>query len=175
MNVAAGNGDVYAVRTGRDTVPTPLLAGPFNEMGAALSPDGRWLAYTSNESGRPEIFVRPFPNTAAGRWQVSTTGGGAARWARSGRELFYEAPSGDMMVVALAASPTFTPAAPRRLFPLGVGLVSSNVVPLYDLMPGDQRFVMVRLAEVNQAPGAGQLVVVDNWFGELRQRARGRR
>jgi serine/threonine-protein kinase len=175
VNVAAVNADVFAVRPGHDTVPTPLLTGPFNELGAALSPDGRWLAYTSNESGRPEIFVRPFPNTAAGRWQVSTTGGAAARWARSGRELFYEAPSGDMMVVSLVPGPTFAPAAPRRLFPLGVGLVSSNVVPLYDLMPGDQRFVMVRLAEVNQAPGAGQLVVVDNWFEELRQRMRGRR
>jgi serine/threonine-protein kinase len=172
VNVGAANGDVYAVRPGRDTVPRPLLTGPFNELGATLSPDGRWLAYTSNESGRPEIFVRPFPNTADGRWQVSTAGGAAARWAHSGRELFYEAPSGDMMVVTLVPGPTFAPAAPRRLFPLGVGLVSSNTVPLYDLTPDDRRFIMVRLAEVNQAPGAGQLVVVDNWFEELRRRTR---
>jgi len=172
VNVSPANGDVYAVRPGRDTVPIPLLTGPFNEMGAAISPDGRWLAYTSNESGRPEIFVRPFPNTADGRWQVSTAGGGAARWAHGGRELFYEAPSGDMMVVSLVPGSTFAPAAPRRLFPFGVGLVSSNVVPLYDLTPDDRRFVMVRLAEVNQAPGAGQLVVVDNWFEELWRRTR---
>jgi len=72
--------------------------------------------------------------------------------------------------VTLTTGPTFAPAAPRRLFPLGVGLVSSNVVPLYALTPDDRRFVMVRLAEVNQAPGAGQLVVVDNWFEELRRR-----
>ena len=164
---AGGNGDLYAVRPGRDTAPTPLLTSRFNETGGALSPDGKWLAYTSNESGRNEIFVRPFPNTAAGRWQVSTTGGAVARWARSGRELYYEAPSGDMMAVPVTPGPTFTPAAPRRLFSFGVGLVNSTVVPLYDLTPNDQQFVMVRLAEVNQAPGAGQLVVVDNWFEEL--------
>jgi serine/threonine-protein kinase len=165
---AGGNGDLYAVRPGRDTAPTPLLTGRFNETGAALSPDGKWLAYTSNESGRNEIFVRPFPNTTAGRWQVSTTGGAVARWAHSGRELYYEAPSGDMMAVPVTPGPIFTPAAPRRLFSFGVGLVNSTAVPLYDLMPDDQEFVMVRLAEVNQAPGAGQLVVVDNWFEELK-------
>ena len=72
-----------------------------------------------------------------------------------------------MMAVPVTPGPTFTPAAPRRLFSFGVGLVNSTVVPLYDLTPNDQQFVMVRLAEVNQAPGAGQLVVVDNWFEEL--------
>jgi eukaryotic-like serine/threonine-protein kinase len=169
---AGGNGDLYAVRPGRDTAPTPLLTSRFSETGGALSPDGKWLAYTSNESGRNEIFVRPFPNTAAGRWQVSTTGGAVARWGHSGRELFYEAPSGDMMVVPVTPGPTFTPAAPRRLFSFGVGLVNSTVVPLYDLTPNDQQFVMVRLAEVNQAPGAGQLVVVDNWLEELRAKMR---
>ncbi len=170
VNVDNANRDLYAVRPGRDTVPTPLLTGPFNEEGAALSPNGKWLAYTSNESGRDEIFVRPFPNTAAGRWQVSTAGGSAARWAHSGRELFYEAASGDMMVVPVTPGPTFAPAAPRRLFSLGSGLITSNTVPMYDLTPDDRRFVTIRLAVVNQAPGAGQMVVVDNWFEELRRK-----
>ena len=170
QGAAAGTRDVYAVRPGRDTTAIPLLTDPFNEYGAALSPDGKWLAYTSDESGRDEIFVRPFPGTSGGRWQASTAGGAAARWAHSGRELFFEAPSGDMMMVPVTPGPTFTPGAPQRVFPLGSGLIGSSVVPLYDLTPDDKRFVMVRLAAVNQAPGAGQLVVVENWFTELRSR-----
>jgi len=164
----SANRDVYAVRPGRDTVPTPLLTGRYNEEGPALSPNGKWLAYASNESGRSEIFVRPFPNTAGGRWQISTAGGGAARWSHSGRELFYEAPSGDMMVVPVTPGPTFASEAPRRLFTLGGGLITSSIVPLYDLPPDDKRFLMVRLAAINQAPGAGQVVVVDNWDEELK-------
>jgi serine/threonine-protein kinase len=167
---AASDQDVYAIRLGRDSVPVPLLTGSFNERGAALSPDGRWLAYTSNESGRDEIFVRPFPNTSAGRWQVSTTGGSAARWAHSGRELFYEAPAGDMMSVPVTPGATFAPGAPRRLFPYAGGLLGSNVVPYYDLLPDDQHFLMGRMASVNQAPGAGQLVVVEHWLDELKEK-----
>ncbi|HMU61614.1 MAG TPA: protein kinase [Gemmatimonadales bacterium] len=163
----SGNRDVYAVRPGRDTVPVPLLTDRFNEEGPALSPDGKWLAYSSNESGRSEIFVRPFPNTAGGRWQISTAGGSSALWSHSGRELFFEAPSGDMMVAPITTGTTFASDAPRRLFPLGSGLIGSSIVPLYATTPDDKRFLMVRLAAVNQAPGAGQLVVVDNWFTEL--------
>jgi serine/threonine-protein kinase len=170
MNADSGNRDIYAVRPGRDTTPVPLLTGRFREQGAALSPDGRWLAYASDESGRDEIFVRPFPNTAAGRWQVSTTGGSAARWAHSGRELFYESAAGEIMVAPVTPGPTFAPGAPRRLFALGSTIVPSNTVPYYDLTPGDKQFVMVRVAAVNQAPGAGQVVVVDNWIEELKRK-----
>ena len=168
-NLNGGNRNIYAVRPGRDTIPIPLLTGPFWEQGAALSPNGKWLAYASNESGQDEIFVRPFPNTGAGRWQISTRGGSAAQWAHSGRELFFIAPSGDLMVVAITPGPTFAPGEPRPLIPLGTGgFWGSSIVPYYDLTPDDKRFMMVRLAAVNQAPGAGQLVVVDNWSTELK-------
>jgi len=145
-----------------------MLTGRFDEEGAALSPDGRWLAYSSNESGQFEVFVRPFPNTNSGRWQVSTRGGAAARWSRSGRELFFESPTGDFMEAPISPGTTFTPGEPRRLFALGGNLMGSNIVPFYDLTPGDSGFVMVQLAAVNSAPGAGQIIVVDNWFTELR-------
>ena len=169
VNVPGGNRDIYAVRPGRDTVPVPLLSGPALEQGAALSPDGKWLAYSSNESGTDEIFVRPFPNINAGRWQVSTGGGAAPRWARTGRELFYQSQGGDLMVVPVTPGATFVPGAPHRLFPLATGgLMGSVIVPDYDLMPDGKRFVMARLSAVNQAPGAGQLVVVDNWDQELK-------
>ncbi len=168
QNTPPNGRDIYAVRLGRDSAAIPLLTDSFSESGPALSPDGRWLAYTSDESGREEVFIRPFPNTAGGRWQVSTAGGSAARWSHSGRELFFEAPSGDMMVMPVTPGPTLALGAPRKLFALGSGLVGSNTVPLYDLTPDDQRFVMARLAASNQAPGAGQLIVVENWFTELK-------
>src|SRR5262249_977194 len=69
--------------------PQPLVQTPFVETNAELSADGRWLAYQSNESGRNEIYVRPFPNVTAAKWLVSTAGGNQPLWARSGRELFY--------------------------------------------------------------------------------------
>jgi serine/threonine-protein kinase len=163
-----GGRDIFGVRPGRDTVPTPLLTGRFSEQGAALSPDGKWLAYASNESGRFEIFVRPFPNTGSGRWQISTQGGVAVRWSRSGRELFFEGVNGDFMAVPISPGATFAPGEPRRLFRVAGSFVQSNVVPFYDVIPGDSGFVMVRLAAVNATPGAGQVVVVDNWFTELR-------
>jgi Tol biopolymer transport system component len=163
-----GNRDIYAVRPGRDTVATPLLTGPFLEQGAALSPDGRWLAYTSNESGANEVYVRPFPAVNAGRWQVSTRGGAAARWAHSGRELFFESNGGELMVAPITPGATFQAGEPRRLFALSGTALVSNIVPYYDLTPDDKRFMMARLTAVNQAPGAGQLVVVDNWDEELK-------
>jgi serine/threonine-protein kinase len=166
--------DTYAVRLGRDTVPVPLLVGPFSEAGIALSPDGRWLAYTSEESGRDEVYVRPFPNVSGGRWQLSTAGGGAARWARSGRELFFEAPNGDLMAVPITPGPTFSPGAARTLLPVGRGIIGSNNVPYYDVTPDDQRFIMVRQSAVTQAPGGGQMVVVDNWIDELESKMKAR-
>jgi serine/threonine-protein kinase len=167
-NLANAGRDIFGIRVGRDTVPTPLLTGPFTEQGAALSPDGKWLAYSSDESGQFEVFVRPFPNTGSGRWQISTRGGDAARWSRSGRELFFESANGDFMAVPISAGATFSPGEPHRLFALGGGLLGSIIVPYYDVTPRDSGFVMVRLAAVNASPGAGQVVVVDNWFTELR-------
>jgi serine/threonine-protein kinase len=165
---ADGNRDIYGLRPGRDTSPTPLVTGPFVEQAAALSPDGRWLAYMSNESGQNEIFVRPFPNTNASRWQISTRGGAAPRWAHSGRELFFEGTNGDFMVVPVTPGAFFQPGTPQRLFSFGGSLFGSVLVPYYDPTPDDRRFVTVRPAAVNRAPGAGQIVMVDNWFEELR-------
>ena len=85
----AGGRDVWGMRVGTDTVAQALVVTDFDEKAIALSPDGRWLAYESDETGGNEIYVRPFPDTEAGKWTVSTTGGVMPRWAHSGRELFY--------------------------------------------------------------------------------------
>ena len=94
--------------------PQPLLPTPFKERNAAISPDGRFLAYQSNESGRDEIFVRPFPNVNAGKWQVSTSGGVQPLWAHNGRELFYVSMDG-LMSVPVVTSGTFKAGAPAKL------------------------------------------------------------
>jgi Tol biopolymer transport system component len=172
VNREDGNRDVYGIRPGRDSVAIPLLTGSFLEDGFALSPDGRWIAYTSDEAGEDQIFVRPFPNTNAGRWQVSTRGGSASRWAHSGRELFFEDGDGDLMVVPVTPASSFVYGEPRRLFPLRGAFVASAVLPYYDVTPDDQRFVMARPSGNDQTPGAGQLVVVDNWIDELKQKMR---
>ena len=78
---------------GKDRQIEPLVQTPFFERNGEVSPDGRWLAYESNESGQFEVFVRPFPDVNKGRWQVSTGGGTQPLWARNGQELFYLAPT----------------------------------------------------------------------------------
>jgi hypothetical protein len=166
---ATGN-DIYGIRLGGDTTPVPLLTSRFNEFGPALSPDGKWLAYASDESGQSEVYVRPFPKTGEGRWQISTGGGYAPRWAHSGRELFYQSGNNEMMMAAVTVAPAFSAGQPRRLFDPSNRLWPSNGVPYYDLTPDDKRFLMVRLTGVDQAPGAGQVVVVENWLQELRQK-----
>jgi len=119
------------------------IAGPGDQSQAQFSPDGRWVAYTSTESGRLEVYVQPFPATGA-RWQVSTAGGEQARWRRDGRELFYLAPDRTLMSVPLAVPGVFDAEAPRVLFHaprMAVGDI--NVSQSYDVAPDGRRFVII--------------------------------
>ena len=160
-----GNGDIYAVRMG-DTTVVPLLTTPAREMSPTVSPDGRWLAYVSDESGANEIYVRPFPDVGGARWQVSLNGGTLPVWARSGRELFYLSGRQEMTSLQLKPGPGFAVGEPRPLFPAGEYVLAGNA-GAYDVSPDGKRFAMVRLAA-----GAGEieLVVVQNWFEELKAR-----
>ena len=94
----------------------PLVRTTFDESNAEISPDGRWLAYQSNESGSNEVYVRPFPDVNGGRWQISTGGGQQPLWARSGEELFYRAPSGALVAVKIERARSFTAGAATKLF-----------------------------------------------------------
>jgi Tol biopolymer transport system component len=160
-----GNGDIYAVRMG-DTTLVPLLTTPAREMSPVVSPDGRWLAYVSDESGSNEVYVRPFPDVTSARWQVSLNGGTLPVWARNGRELFYVSGRQEMTSLALKPGPGFAVGEPRALFSVGQYVLTGNA-GVYDVSPDGRRFVMVRLAA-----GAGEieLVVVQNWFEELKAR-----
>jgi len=141
---------------------TPFLRTAFDERGATFSRDGRWLAYTSNESARDEIYVRPFPGPGP-KWQISTGGGSEPVWARSGEELFYR--SGDkMMAVGVSTTPPFQVQKPRVLFE--GEYARPDPMTSYGVAP-DGRFVMVR-GETQSA--SSPLHVVLNWFEELKLR-----
>ncbi len=125
----------------------PLIKSPFSEASAAISPDGRWVAYKSNESGRFEIYVRPFPAVEQGRWQVSTDGGFEPRWARNGRELFFTiggGGAGPPTILAASVQPgaSFVAGKPAVVLKLPV---SSSFA--YDVAP-DGRFLLHRDASV---------------------------
>ena len=91
--------DLYQLELGAERKSTPLLNASHSEHNAEVSPDGRWMAYQSNESGADEVYVRPFPKVNDGRWQISTGGGTRPAWARSGREIFYLKADGSLIAV----------------------------------------------------------------------------
>jgi serine/threonine-protein kinase len=159
-----GRGDILAVRTA-DSAVVELLASPdAEESSPALSPDGRWLAYVSDESGRHEVYVRPFPNVDEARWLVSAGGGSEPLWSHSGRELFYRNGNNDMVAVEILAGPTFARGEPRVLFSMR-DYPSVQNHPNYDVGPNDQRFIMIQLEESDVE---SDVVMVLNWFEELK-------
>jgi serine/threonine-protein kinase len=147
-----------------------LTKTDFRELRPAISPDGHWMAYDSDASGRSEVYVRPFPNIDDGLWQLSTDGGRSPTWSFDGKELFYrsfafaEARAPAMMRVAVQLSPSFSFGPPDVLFE-GTYVVGGNDHRMYDLA-ADGRFLMV----VNRATST-QLHVVLNWFEELERLA----
>jgi serine/threonine-protein kinase len=164
----AGASDIVGIRPGVDTVPIPLVASAFDEQAIALSPDGKWLAYGSNETGRDEVYVRPFPNTGDGKWQVSTGGGRSPLWAHSGRELFYLNDTNEMMMADVVTAPSFGVGERRVLFPVGDEDELSTNYTAYDLASDDQRFLMVRVVGADEASRPGAMIVVENWLEELK-------
>ena len=143
----------------------PFHRTRFNEAAPKFSPDGRWLAYSSDESGRWEICAQPYPGPG-GKWQISTEGGTEPVWNPNGRELFYR--SGDkMMSVEITTQPSFTPGKPMVLFE-GPYLPTPATFANYDVASDGQRFLMLKASEQEQA--VTQINVVLNWFEELKRR-----
>ncbi len=169
---AAAGGDILAARTNVDSASQRLVATAYDEDGSTVSPDSRWLAYVSNEQGKAEVFVRPFPDVNGGRWQVSSGGGSAPVWGHNGRELFY-ANAGQMYVVRINPGPPFSAEPPRILFTMPervrAGLPTRGT---FAITPDDQRFLMVRDNRWEDMAGARTLVVVENFFEELRAKVK---
>ena len=145
---------------------TPLVATRFEEYAPTLSPDGRWLAYVSEESGRSEVYVRSFPNVAEIKQLVSTVGGSEPVWAHSGRELFYKNAAQELVAATVRTDPTFTVVERHALFTVPPVRSSGSRHAHYDVARDDQRFLMYRLAGAGE--GAAQLIVVENFFEELK-------
>ncbi|MDA2924124.1 hypothetical protein MYX65_05620, partial [Acidobacteria bacterium AH-259-L09] len=162
------SGDINVLSMEGEPISKPLLQTQFAEGGAAISPDGRWVAYHSNETGRREVYVRPFPNVKEGKWQISRDGGVSPVWGPEGHELFYRSLDGEaMMVVRIETEPTFVAGSPEVIF---TGTYISHISRYYDISPDGQRFLMIKEAEqAEQTPTRDELIVVLNWFEELKR------
>ena len=169
-SAAAGGRDIFGVRPGVDSVPMQLLRGSYDEMAIALSPDGTWMAYQADETGRMEVFVRPFPDVESGKLQVSNGGGTGPLWSRDGSELFYVSADNVMVAVTVSSGDRLEVGEPRVLFSFPPELlqIPSQFYTPWDIGP-DGRFIMARsvtAATQIEAP----LIVVENWFEELKAR-----
>jgi serine/threonine-protein kinase len=157
---ASGKGDILAMRPGVDSVARPVVATDFSEYAPSISPDGKYMAYVSNQSGRFEVWVCTFPD-GQGKWQVSTAGGVEPLWSRNGKELFYVT-EGHIVSAAVTTTPGFQALPPDRLFPSGPFVLYGVFNRNYDVMP-DGRFLMIRRDEEVST----RLVAVFNWRAQL--------
>ena len=149
-----------------DRKEQPFLQTTANLGTPQFSPDGRWMAYVSNESGRDEIYVQPYPGPG-GKWQISTDGGNEPVWNRNERELFYR--NGDkMMAVEIATEPNFSAGKPKALFQGQQVSDTSVPLPEFDVSPDGQRFLMLKPVAQEQAAPT-QINVVLNWTEELKR------
>jgi eukaryotic-like serine/threonine-protein kinase len=157
--------DIWVLRMS-DRKAESFLRTPFNEGAPRFSPDGHWLAYVSDESGRFEIYVQPYPGRG-GKTLISTDGGTEPVWNPTGRELFYRS-GNKMMAVDVVTQPSFVARRPRMLFE-GQYKPTGTTMPEYDVSPDGQHFLMLRPSERVQATPT-QINVVLNWFEELNQK-----
>ncbi len=160
----SGRDGLWAIPLLGDRKPFPVVESPFLTDEAQLSPDGRFLAYMSNESGRYEVYVQPFPGPGP-TLRLSTGGGAQPRWRGDGRELFYLAPAGALMAVDIKAGATLRPGVPRRLFSTTVA-VEHPTFDQYAVTADGQRFlVLVPVGDASSSP----ITVVLNWTAGLKK------
>jgi serine/threonine-protein kinase len=160
--------DIFALSLRDPAIVKPLLKTPSYEGGARVSPDGRWLAYVSNDSAQNDVYLRPYPALDR-RWTVSTQGGTQPVWSPDGKEIFYRN-ADKMMVVDLTTTPDVKLSTPRVLFEQRYAYGAGITIPNYDVTPDGQSFVMVK----DEVAG-GRLHVVLNWFTDLNRVAPGAR
>ena len=168
------NGDINALPAEADAsgnrTPVPVVVSPSNERGAYVSPDNRWIAYISSETGRDEIYVQPFSaggNTASGKWMVSRGSRGMARWRGDSKELLFLDTEGEVVAVDVASGPAFQTSPPKKLFQMPLELLSNqNPGTLADATRDAQRFLLVMPVQEN---AQRELAVVINWQDSLKR------
>jgi dipeptidyl aminopeptidase/acylaminoacyl peptidase len=144
---------------------TPFLNSKAAEGWPEISPDGRWLAYASDESGRWEVWVQPFPGPG-GRWQISKGGGNQPIWSKDGRQIYYRQ-ADQVWVTDVRTGEDFSAGRPRLLFEQQ-GFSSATPVRNWGLWPDGQGFLMVKLDERKPEP-VTEITLVQNWFEELKR------
>jgi serine/threonine protein kinase/Tol biopolymer transport system component len=166
------------VLSAEDHMATPLLQSPFRKHAARFSPDGRWIAYGTNESGSSQVVVRRYPDVNQGQWQITLHGGYDPRWRADGRELYYLSPDGDVMAVDVQPGEAFETGAPRKLFSTGIA-VTFDTTPqaglfetFYNVSADGERFLIAEPLPAQGAPsGVGapdeSLHVIVNWTSGL--------
>jgi len=175
---AENNADIWVMSSDKPPVYKMIIQTPFQEFHAAFSPDDRWIAYVSDESGRPEVYVQPFPVTGQ-KWKLSLDGGDSPEWSPDGQELYY-LHGQKIMSVSITADPEFSPARARKLLD-----IDHTTIFDFHVYPDGQRFLLTgRSHGVEQSPGVAiagagsflsyrtptktEIHVVVNWFEEFR-------
>jgi eukaryotic-like serine/threonine-protein kinase len=167
LTTEGGGRDVSFLPMTGERKPVSFLKDRFYKRHAQLSPDGHWMAYVSNESGSYQVYVQSFP-TGGGKWQVSTTGGVQPRWQHDGKELYYLAPDGKLMVVTVKEGASFEAGTPEALFQTHIYGMAPNASfsQQYDVTADGRRFLLnLDLSETNATP----LTVVLNWTAGLKK------
>ena len=166
--------DLYLLSVSGERTVRPLLATEFSECCAAISPDGQWIAYQSNETGDFEIYIRPFPEVEGGKWQISIQGGREPRWRGDSKELYYLQQVGtkrSIIAVSVDTNPRFRADTPEVLFS---GDYQAPSYRNYEVSADGEHFILFKVAAktgVDTAPQMTSLVLVENWFGELKRLA----
>ena len=170
IDVPAGESpNLGSVSLGAERLIEGLVETEFIDVDGEVSPDGRWLAYASNESGVFEVYVRPFPNVDDGRWQISRDGGRSPAWAADSSELFFRGTQGDMMTVSVETAPTFRPGNPEVVFAGGPHRRNAPGQGRPWDVARDGRFLMVREGAAGQGVDiSSPIVLVENWVEELK-------
>lgn len=163
---AAGAGDLYVSRAPGDTTLVPVITTPHSEYSPSLSPDGKWMAFTSNETRRLEVFVTRTDNPSAGKWPVSASGGFSPRWSPKGDEIFFLDLSGRLAVATVRTAPTFAVERQKVLFDARDFVQPAHSRRNFDVTADGQRFLFVERADGGKT---GSMIVVENFIEELKR------
>jgi serine/threonine-protein kinase len=164
QGTGSGTRHLLVLTNGVDSAPRPLVQSKFDNYAMTLSPDGKWLAYVSLESGGPEVYVRPFPSVDSARFVISVGGGQEPVWSHDGRELFFRSPRGEMYTVPVTTGKLFSHGVPKLLF-TATGFAMQDYHRSYDVHPDGKRFLMVAAGGAD----ANSVNVIFNWRVELEQ------